>query len=327
MTSRLTDCATVDMSALVKTLALLSPTQLSRWQGLPVHCLDTPEGVWNHSFTPASTVVSLLDEGSITAHINVVRRGMESDFRAGSLALFNANMEVRAHQRGSRDARRIVVDVDSGSLAHRDLFDDDLVSTPLRDGCEFGDPSLAAVLREMVREIRNGCPNGTLFAESLSVGVLLHLCRTRGTRPVPAARESGKLTVAEWSRVNELIASELDSDLSLSALSGSLGLSKPHFVRLFRRTAGTSPHRYVMQKRVERAHDLILASDVPLVEVASEAGFASQSHLNRMFQKAYGITPGVARRHSGHRARTPAGSDESGQPPLPGAKPRPNLLR
>jgi AraC family transcriptional regulator len=111
------------------------------------------------------------------------------------------------------------------------------------------------------------------------------------------------LSASEWARVSELIVSELDSDLGLSALSASVGLSKPHFVRVFRRTAGTSPHRYVMQKRVERAYELIVSSQLPLVDVAAEAGFASQSHLNRMFQKAYGTTPGIARRHSSRRLR------------------------
>jgi AraC family transcriptional regulator len=63
-----------------------------------------------------------------------------------------------------------------------------------------------------------------------------------------------------------------------------------------------------MQKRVERARKLIVASEIPLVEIASEVGFSSQSHLNHLFQKAYGITPGDARRHSGRRtgAQTPA---------------------
>ncbi len=303
MTSRLSDCTPVDMPAMVRRLGLLTPAQLSRWQGLPVLCLDTPEGAWNHKFTPASAVLSLLDEGTITAGINVLRRGTESDLHAGSLALFNADREVRANQLGSRNARRIVVDVDVATLAHRGLYDDDLVSATLRDGCEFNDPSLAAVLREMAREIQRGCPNGTLFAESLSVGVLMHLCRTRGTRPLPASRESGRLSTAQWARVNELIINESSSDLSLSALSQALGLSKPHFVRLFRRTAGTSPHRYVMQMRIERARRLVVTSEVPLIEIASEAGFASQSHLTHLFQRTYGITPGDARRQSGRKTR------------------------
>src|SRR5258705_9994727 len=110
MTSRLSDSASVDVPDLIKRLSRLSPGQSSRWQGLPVHCLDTPEGVWNHKFTPACTALSLLDEGSIHASINFLRRSTEYDLRAGSMALFNAGLEVRADQRDSRNARRIVVE-------------------------------------------------------------------------------------------------------------------------------------------------------------------------------------------------------------------------
>jgi AraC family transcriptional regulator len=95
----------------------------------------------------------------------------------------------------------------------------------------------------------------------------------------------------------------LASDLSLSTLSASVSLSKPHFVRLFRNTTGTSPHRYVMQKRVERARQLIQTSNVPLIEIAAEVGFASQSHLGRVFQTTYGITPGDVRKQAARRTR------------------------
>jgi len=302
MTSRLSDSAPVEVPEMIKRLSRLSPGQSSRWQGLPVHYLDTPEGVWNHKFTPPCTALSLLDEGSIHADINFLRRSMECDLRAGSMALFNANLEVRADQRDSREARRIVVEIDLALLGRRGLLDDDLPRTPLRDGCEFDDPALAAVMREMVREIEAGCPNGTLFAESLSIGVVLHLCRTRGKRPMPASRETGRLSPSQWALLNELIATEMSTDLSLSTLAAALGLSKPHFVRLFRRTAGTSPHRYVTQRRVERARQLIVGSKVPLVDVAAEAGLSSQSHLNHLFQRIYGMTPGDVRRLSGQSA-------------------------
>jgi AraC family transcriptional regulator len=159
------------------------------------------------------------------------------------------------------------------------------------------------VLRAMLNEIRQDCPNGTLFAESLSVGVALHVCRTRGTRAPPAVGERGKLSEWQWSRLNDLLTSELANDLSLSALAASASLSKPHFVRLFRNTTGMSPHRYVVQARVERARQLIQASTMPLVDIAAKVGFASQSHLSCVFQKTYGATPGNVRRQSARGKR------------------------
>ena len=76
------------------------------------------------------------------------------------------------------------------------------------------------------------------------------------------------------------------------------GYSKAHFVRLFRRTTGTSPHRYVLHRRLEEARHLIVSTALPLAEVASETGFASQSHLNNAFVRRYGCTPGEARREA-----------------------------
>ena len=69
-------------------------------------------------------------------------------------------------------------------------------------------------------------------------------------------------------------------------------------MRLFRRTTGTSPHRYVVLRRLEHARRLITTSSLPLAEVASETGFASQSHMNSAFVRVYGCTPGDARRNA-----------------------------
>jgi AraC family transcriptional regulator len=282
--------------------SLLTPAQLSRWQGLPLGWVGTPEGAWSSKFSPASTVLSLLDTGALRARINVSGRSRDIDVKANAMALLCANDEVRVDQLDCSRARRILLHLDVATLSrHGLLFDDDLVTVSLRQSHEFYDPALAAVLRAMLREIKQGCPNGTLFAESLSVGVALQLCRTRGLHAPPAAAERGKLSPWQWSRLNDLLVSELASDLSLSALSACVNLSKPHFVRLFRNTTGTSPHRYVAQKRVERARQLIQTSNLPLIDIAAEAGFASQSHLGRMFQKRYGLTPGDLRKQAAAR--------------------------
>jgi AraC family transcriptional regulator len=199
--------------------------------------------------------------------------------------------------------RRILLHFDVGAFAHQSLFDDELVTTPLRQSPEFYDDSLSAVLSEMLSEIRRGCPNGSLFAESLSVGVAMHLCRTRGVHAPQAAGERGQFTRWQWSHLRDLIESRLTGDLSLATLAASVKLSKPQLVRLFRNTTGISPHRFIVQTRIERARRLIEASELPLAQVASEAGFASQSHLNRNFRNSYGVTPGDMRKMRGRTAR------------------------
>ena len=129
----------------------------------------------------------MLETGTVTTRINISGRTCDLDARPGTMTLFSADSEIRVNQVDCDRAQRILLHLDVAALAHQSLFDDELVTTPLRPSHEFYDAPLSTVLSEMLREIRRGCPNGALFAESLSVGVALHLCRTRGMHAPPAA--------------------------------------------------------------------------------------------------------------------------------------------
>lgn len=61
-------------------------------------------------------------------------------------------------------------------------------------------------------------------------------------------------------------------------------------IRRFKKSAGLTPHQYAVQDRIRTAKRL-LADATPIAEAAAEAGFCDQSHLNRWFQKALGMTP------------------------------------
>jgi AraC-like DNA-binding protein len=80
--------------------------------------------------------------------------------------------------------------------------------------------------------------------------------------------------------------------VSLDVLAGKVRLSKSHLVRLFRTQVGLPPHAYSLRLRISRACRL-LASGVPIAEVAHVAGFADQSHLTRHFKDRVGLTPGA----------------------------------
>ncbi len=80
--------------------------------------------------------------------------------------------------------------------------------------------------------------------------------------------------------------------VSLDVLAGKVRLSKSHLVRLFRTQVGLPPHAYSLRLRISRACRL-LASGVPIAEVAHAAGFADQSHLTRHFKDRLGLTPGA----------------------------------
>jgi AraC-like DNA-binding protein len=74
-------------------------------------------------------------------------------------------------------------------------------------------------------------------------------------------------------------------------LEAVTGLDRYALSRHFRVLYATSPHRFLLMRRLQRARVMIKAGE-PLAEIAAATGFADQSHLNRQFKKAFGMTPG-----------------------------------
>jgi AraC-like DNA-binding protein len=92
-------------------------------------------------------------------------------------------------------------------------------------------------------------------------------------------------------RVKEHIDAHLDSALNIGELAASVGMSGSHFSRSFFRSVGLTPHRYVMRRRLTRAHDLLVQTDLAMAEVALATGFADQSHFCRRFREFTGLPP------------------------------------
>jgi len=112
-------------------------------------------------------------------------------------------------------------------------------------------------------------------------------------------------------RVHDYIAAHLDQKITNEALAQIAGLSTAHFYTAFKQTEGVSPHRYVLQYRVQQAQQLLTSTEMPVAEIADAVGFSNQSHFIHYFQEIVGVTPGDYRRcclqgrdHSDGAART-----------------------
>jgi transcriptional regulator GlxA family with amidase domain len=97
--------------------------------------------------------------------------------------------------------------------------------------------------------------------------------------------------------VLEHIEASLAQPLRNRDLAALLGYSEFHFIVAFRNALGIPPHEYLIRRRIERARQLMLASDLPLCQVAAECGLADQSHLTRLFRRVVGDTPAAWRRN------------------------------
>jgi len=102
---------------------------------------------------------------------------------------------------------------------------------------------------------------------------------------VPAAGPSIRGTA----RMRECLNEE-GFDINLETLARKVGLSRYQALRSFKRRYGLPPHAYQMAVRLGQARRL-LSEGSPPVDVAQRCGFADQSHFNRHFKRAFGVTP------------------------------------
>lgn len=87
------------------------------------------------------------------------------------------------------------------------------------------------------------------------------------------------------------------SNLSLDLVSTAFGLSRRHVTRLFREKTGMTISQFHERERIVRARELLIATNLPVGEVAWRVGLESGSALARMMRRVAGITPTAARRH------------------------------
>jgi len=123
-----------------------------------------------------------------------------------------------------------------------------------------------------------------------------HLVQRYGeSRPYQAVANRG---LAAWQqrRVTEFLRSKLDGSVRLADLARACDLSVSHFARSFKASFGVTCHRWLMERRVERAQELLAVADIPLADVAVQAGFADQAAFTRTFHRIAGMTPGRWRR-------------------------------
>lgn len=112
--------------------------------------------------------------------------------------------------------------------------------------------------------------------------------------------------LASWqiARVKAHVQVNLSTPLFTAELAQLVRLSDNHFARAFKASFRIPPHAYVMHCRIERAKELMLWTDAPLVQIALTCGLADQAHLSRLFRRMVGTSPSIWRR----RQRAPGAS-------------------
>ena len=125
-----------------------------------------------------------------------------------------------------------------------------------------------------------------LLARALG-GVLLRALHLR-LFGEPPARAAGTLNVE---RIDSYIVEHLARRISVAELAQVACLSPSHFHAQFKDCVGLTPHQYLLKTRLDRAVRLLRESGLPLIRIAEECGFSSQSALTTAMRRYLGLTP------------------------------------
>ncbi len=106
------------------------------------------------------------------------------------------------------------------------------------------------------------------------------------------------------------LADAFDQPIGVADLARVAGVHPVHLARGYRRWMGAAPGDRLRARRLERAADLLMRGRAAIGEIALASGFCDQSHLNRQFVRAYGVTPGEFARLCGRRPDVSTVQDE-----------------
>ena len=150
------------------------------------------------------------------------------------------------------------------------------------------DPALSRALFRLHQDFEDPCID-LLENQSRFYLLMRDLVLRHAPEAMPEVKNGRER--AAVGRVKDYLDAHFDLPVSLEDLVGVSGMSKYYLIRVFSVETGMTPHAWLTQVRAHKVRDMI-AGGTSLADAAASAGFFDQSHMNRVFKKVFGITPG-----------------------------------
>jgi len=153
------------------------------------------------------------------------------------------------------------------------------------------DRQVELLMSAMQADLEAGSPAGSIYGESLGNTLGTYLVKRHGVFASKLEEHKGGLPKPRLNRVLEYVDQHLEDNVSLTALAEVAGLSMYHFAKAFKQSTGAPPYQYVLERKIERAKQLLRNPNRSVLEASARSGFVDQSHFTKVFHRLVGITP------------------------------------
>lgn len=213
-------------------------------------------------------------------------------FPHGTVSLVNLALDPTAHPGDASDCFNFLIPRVTFDQLADDHGADRIVELAVRPGIAAGDPIVLHLGDCLLPAIERHDGANDQFVDRITTALNIHFAQVYGGMHFPRPLVSGGLAPWQLRLARDTINANLEEEFSLEQIARECRLSVSHFAKAFTRSTGISPHRWLMQRRVGVAKDLMLSTDSSLVEISLRCGFADQSHFTKVFAEATGETPG-----------------------------------
>ena len=200
----------------------------------------------------------------------------------------DVTIEAREHQQSicwRSPATTLIVELDDAVLDEVQEAD-----------AEFGAAEiqvqwLSPLLYALEAERQQGYPHGRLFIDGMEQAIACVVAASTKRKSTIKSGYVPAMAPYQMRRVSSYVKAHLDKKIILRDMAREAGLSPSHFSRLFRRSAGTTPHQYVLDRRIDHAKSLMADARHSLLDIAIASGFRTHQHFSKVFHRVTGYSP------------------------------------
>jgi AraC family transcriptional regulator len=222
-------------------------------------------------------------------------RWTRTECHPGDVSLLTRSQASHWHWTEQIDVSHVYLSDTVVSRVAADVLERPIAAVRLHDILRTQSPIVTETVEAISREAVGNGIGGALYVDALSTQLVVNLLRNFASVQFVDKSGRGELPPATRKRIVEYIEARIDQALSLEELAEVASMGVWTFGKRFRASFQTSPHQYVLDRRLEKAQQMLALGRLPVKAIASECGFADQAHLTRIMRARLGRTPAALR--------------------------------